>query len=86
MFIKPSTAIRNDYAGISALAHAEDTPIVLTKNGESDLVVISYEAFERREEVLRLKARLEAAEQVRLSGQRGLTLDEARARLEEIYG
>lgn len=86
MVIKPSTAIRNDYAAVSSLAHAEDVPIVLTKNGESDLVVLSYEAFERREEVLRLRARLEAAEQVRLSGQRGLTPDESRARLEEIYG
>lgn len=86
MIIKPSTAIRNDYAAISALAHAEDTPVVLTKNGESDLVVMSYEAFERREEVLRLKAKLEAAEHVRLSGQPGFTLEASRARLEEIYG
>lgn len=86
MIIKPSTAIRTDYAAISALAHEEDTPVVLTKNGESDLVVMSYEAFERREEVLRLKAKLEAAEQARLSGQKGLTLAESRARLEEIYG
>ena len=86
MIIKPSTAIRNDYAAISALAHEEETPVVLTKNGESDLVVMSYEAFERREEVLRLKARLEAAEQVRLSGQKGLTLAESRTRLEELYG
>ena len=86
MVIKPSTAIRNDYAAISALAHEEDTPVVLTKNGESDLVVMSYEAFERREELLRLKAKLEAAEQVRASGQKGLSLDESRARLEELYG
>ena len=86
MIIKPSTAIRNDYAAISALAHAEDTPVVLTKNGEGDLVVMSYEAFERREEVLRLKAKLEAAEQLRVSGQTGFTLAESKARLEEIYG
>lgn len=86
MVIKPSTMIRNDYAGISALVHAEDTPVVLTKNGESDLVVMSYEAFERREELLRLKAKLEAAEQVRMSGQTGLSVDESRARLEKLYG
>ena len=72
MVIKPSTAIRNDYAGISALVHAEDTPVVLTKNGESDL--------------LRLKAKPEAAEQARLSGQTGFSLEASKARLEEIYG
>lgn len=85
MIIKPSTAIRNDYAGISMLAHAEDTPVVLTKNGESDLVVMSYDAFVRREELLRLKAKLEAAEELRLSGQTGLSLEESRARLEKLY-
>ncbi len=85
MIIKPSTAIRNDYAGISALAHETDTPVVLTKNGESDLVVMSYEAFERREELLRLKARLETAEQMRLSGVEGISLEESRRRLEALY-
>ena len=85
MIIKPSSAIRNDYGAISDLAHNEDTPIILTKDGERDLVVMSYEAFERREEVLRLKAKLEAAEQIRMSGQKGFILAESRAQVENIY-
>ena len=36
MLIKPSTALRNDYGAISELAHREEAPIYITKNGEGD--------------------------------------------------
>ena len=86
MIIKPSTALRNEYGTISDLAHKEDAPIYITKNGEGDLVVMSIEAFERREEILRLRAKLAAAEQSRLSGQPAVSMEESRKRLEAIYG
>lgn len=86
MLIKPSTALRNEYTTISELAHDEAEPIYITKNGEGDLVVMSIEAFEQREELYRLRAKLAAAEQLRLAGHDGLSLAESRARLEEVYG
>ena len=46
---------------------------------------MSIDAYERREEVLKLRAKLEAVEQARLSGQNTLSIDESRQRLEDIY-
>lgn len=47
---------------------------------------MSIDAYERREEVLKLRAKIEAAEQARLSGQPAYSIEESRKRLEAIYG
>jgi PHD/YefM family antitoxin component YafN of YafNO toxin-antitoxin module len=60
-------------------------PIYITKNGEGDIVVMSIEAFERREQLAMLKIRLALAEQSRLNGEPTLSLEEARERLEHKY-
>ena len=83
MIIKPSTALRNDYGSISDLAHKEDMPIYITKNGEGDLVIMSIDAFEKREQMLQLRASVLQAEQERIDGEPTISVSEARKRLRE---
>ena len=58
-------------------------PIYITKNGEGDLVVMNIDAFERREQILELRAKVLQAEQERIEGAETLSISEARKRLRE---
>lgn len=79
MYIKASASLRNDYSTISNLAKETKEPIYITKNGEGDLVLMSIEAFEKREKALELRVRVLQAEQERLNGKNSKSIAEARA-------
>ena len=83
MLIKASAALRNDYATISALAKETKEPIYITKNGEGDLVLMSIDAFEKREQMLQLRAKVLRAEQERMDGESTISVSEATERLRE---
>ncbi|NLJ40355.1 MAG: type II toxin-antitoxin system Phd/YefM family antitoxin [Clostridiales bacterium] len=75
MNIKPSAAIRNNYNMISELCKKSGEPVYLTKNGKGDLVVMDIETFTRRESMLRLREKLVIAEESRLNGKNGYSID-----------
>lgn len=83
MIIKASAALRNDYTTISNLAKETKEPIYITKNGEGDMVLMSIDAFEKREQILELQSRVLQAEQERLSGAKTMSVSEARKALRE---
>lgn len=66
--VKPSSAIRTDYKKFSELCHQTDDPILVTNNGENDLVVMSHEAFCRREAWYRLQMKLSVADRQMAEG------------------
>ena len=84
MTILPSTSLRNQYNEISEKCKQTGEPIYLTKNGEGDLVVMSVEAFEKRQALLKLKERLLDIELEQRSGAKYYSLDELDAQLRKI--
>ena len=84
MIIKASAALRNDYAAISNLAKETKEPIYITKNGEGDLVLMSIDAFEKREQLLKLREKVLQGEQERNDGADTLSVSQARKRLRKI--
>jgi len=66
MIIKPSASIRNNYNEISEICRKTGEPVFLTKNGEGDLVVLSMEAYEKREKMIKLREELLISEEDRL--------------------
>lgn len=85
MIIKASASLRNDYSTISNLAKETNEPIYITKNGEGDLVLMSIESFEKREQLLELRSKVLQAEQERINGEETISVPEARKRLKERF-
>lgn len=73
----------NVYSNISNLASETKEPIYITKNGEGDLVLMSIEAFEKREQILQLRTKVLQAEGERINGAKTMSIEEARKGIKE---
>ena len=78
MMIKPTTALRTELGEITRFCKEKSEPVYLTKNGEGELVIMSIDAFEKREAMQDLRAKLMEAEQQRLSGAKPYSTAEVR--------
>lgn len=84
MEIIASTLLRNKYNEISKKCKKTNEPIFLTKNGEGDLVLMSIEAYEKKERFLKLKEELLDIEYKRLNGIKDYSLEESKKEIEKI--
>lgn len=78
MIIKASASLRNNYGEISKLAKETNEPIFITKNGEGDLVLLSMEAYESIEQILKLRENVLTAEKQRKNGDKTISIEEAK--------
>ncbi|MBO5238884.1 MAG: type II toxin-antitoxin system Phd/YefM family antitoxin [Lachnospiraceae bacterium] len=70
---------------ISELAHKKQEPIFITKNGYSDLVVMSSELYERFAQINRIDQSIYEAELEIEEGAEPISLDNALERLNKKY-
>lgn len=60
--IRPVSDLRNNFADISRTVHETREPVILTKNGYGDMVVMSYDEYQRIQYEIGVICELRAAE------------------------
>ncbi len=60
--IRPVSDLRNHFSEISRTVHETREPVILTRNGYGDMVVISYEEYQNIQYDLMVMRELRAAE------------------------
>ena len=84
MNIIPSAEIRQNYGNVAKMCKDTHEPVYLTNRGKGELVVMDIDAFNKREESIKLRERLLAVEEARLAGDKGLTPEEFEKCLDEV--
>lgn len=82
--IMPIRDLRNT-SEISELAHKMQEPIFITKNGYSDLVVMSSELYEQFAEINRIDQAIYEAESEVEEGAAPISLSDAKEKLDRKY-
>ena len=82
--IMPIKELRNT-TEISSIAHKEQEPIFITKNGYSDLVVMSCELYDKFARINRIDQAIFESEQEMQNGAEAVDADTVFAELEKKY-
>lgn len=53
MIVRTTSMLLADYEKITKLARISGEPVYITKDGDKDMVLMSIEAFEKREDVIK---------------------------------
>ncbi|MDI3535584.1 MAG: hypothetical protein PWP16_50 [Eubacteriaceae bacterium] len=53
MIVRTTSMLLADYEKITKLARTSGEPVYITKDGDKDMVLMSIEAFEKREDVIK---------------------------------
>ena len=84
--IRPLSDLRNRTTNIAELAHAEQEPVFITKNGYADLVVMSMDTYEHGLARLEVYDKLSVSQTEVAAGERLLPLDEVFEKYRKKYG
>ena len=60
--IRPVSDLRNNFTDISHTVHETREPVILTKNGYGDMVVMSYDEYQKIQYEMGVMRELQAAE------------------------
>ena len=60
--IRPVSDLRNSFSEISRIVHETSEPVILTKNGYGEIVVLSYDEYEKIQHEMLVMRELRAAE------------------------
>lgn len=76
MNVKPSATIRQNYNEIAEMCRSTGEPVLLTKNGEGDLVVMDIDTYNKWENMLKLREELLDVAENRIKGDIGFTIEQ----------
>lgn len=82
--IRPVSDLRNSFSDISKIVHETQEPVFLTKNGYGDMVVMSIEAYERKQFESEIYLKLKEAELEAGSTKKRYTHDEVFSNLRSM--
>jgi len=84
--IRPVSDLRNKFSDISKIVHKSKEPVFLTKNGRSEMVVMSIEAYEQNLFNTEIYVKLKEAEYQAESTKKRYSHEEVMTELRNVIG